>query len=78
MDIRELWSLRGLAYGRKMMELIGLKDRKNFLEYTLNPAIADGFIRMLYPESPRRPHQKYLLTGKGQELYYKMHKTNKE
>ena len=63
---------------KQMMELTGLKDRKNFLEYTLNPAIADGFIRMLYPESPRHPRQKYLLTGKGQELYYKMHKTNKE
>lgn len=58
---------------RQMMELTGLKDRKNFLEYTLSPAMAGGFVRMLYPESPRHPRQKYLLTGKGQELYIQVY-----
>ena len=51
------------------MEAVGLKDRKNFLEYTLNPAIASGFVNMLYPNSPRHPRQKYLLTVKGIGLY---------
>ena len=63
---------------KQMMELTGLKDRKNFLEYTLNPAMADGFVRMFYPDSPRHPRQKYLLTGKGQELYYQLYKTKEE
>ena len=54
---------------KEMMEAVGLKDRKNFLEYTLNPAIASGFVNMLYPNSPRHPRQKYLLTVKGIGLY---------
>ena len=52
-----------------MMERIGLKDRENFLDYSLNPSMNEGYIRMLYPESPRHPRQKYLLTAKGLALY---------
>ena len=54
---------------REIMEGIGLKDRKNILNLYLNPAIADGYIRLLYPQSPRHPRQKYLLTVKGLALY---------
>lgn len=54
---------------KEMMEATGLKDRKNFLEYTLNPAINEGWVRMLYPDSPHHPRQKYLLTIKGKGLY---------
>ena len=52
-----------------MLTAIGLKDRKNFVELFLTPAIAEGFIRMLYPNTPRHPRQKYLLTAKGIRLY---------
>ena len=54
---------------RAMMERIGLKDRENFLDYSLNPSMNEGYVRMLYPESPRHPRQKYLLTVKGLALY---------
>lgn len=54
---------------KDMLEGVGLKDRKNFLEYHLNPAIAAGYVRLLYPQSPRHPRQRYLLTVKGQILY---------
>ena len=54
---------------KEIMEGIGLKDRKNALNLYLNPAIKDGYIRMLYPQSPRHPRQKYLLTVKGLALY---------
>ena len=54
---------------KEMMELKGLKDRKNFIEYHLNPAISEGFVSMLYPDKPRHPRQKYLLTAKGISLY---------
>jgi len=54
---------------KEMMELIGLRDRKNVLSLYLNPAVADGYIRLLYPQSPRHPRQKYLLTMKGLALY---------
>lgn len=54
---------------REIMEGIGLKDRKNILNLYLNPAITDGYVRLLYPQSPRHPRQKYLLTVKGLALY---------
>lgn len=53
----------------QLMEILALKHRPNFLEYHLNPAISDGYVRMLYPQSPRHPRQKYLLTAKGLALY---------
>ena len=54
---------------KEMIELKGLKDRKNFIEYHWNPAISEGFVRLLYPDKPRHPRQKYLLTAKGVLLY---------
>ena len=52
----------------EMLSALGLKDRKNFLELYLSPAIEAGFVRMLYPSSPRHPRQKYLLTEKGRDV----------
>ena len=54
---------------KQMMEKMNLKHRPNFIDNYLNPAIADGYIRLLYPQSPRHPRQKYLLTVKGLALY---------
>lgn len=54
---------------KQMMESIGLKHRPTFLQNYLNPAISDGYIRLLYPQSPRHPRQKYLLTVKGVAFY---------
>ena len=54
---------------KELMASLGLKDRMNFMEYNLNPAISEGYVRMLYPQSPRHPRQRYLLTVKGQALY---------
>ena len=53
----------------QLMEKTGLRHRPNFIEYHLTPAIAEGYIRMLYPDKPRHPRQKYLLTVKGLALY---------
>ena len=53
----------------QLMEKTGLKHRPNFIEYHLNPAISEGFVRLLYPDTPRHPRQKYLLTAKGVMLY---------
>ena len=53
----------------EIMKAMGLKHRPSFLEYHLNPAIQEGWVRMLYPDSPRHPRQKYLLTEKGLALY---------
>ena len=63
------------AIGRKQLSIkeilsaLGLKDRKHFIEQFLNPAITEGYVRLLYPDKPRHPHQKYLLTVKGMMHY---------
>ena len=54
---------------KEIMTAIGLKGRDNFLNLYLNPAIENGFVRLLYPDSPRHPRQKYLLTVKGMMLF---------
>ena len=59
---------------KDMMEGVGLKDRKNFMEYHLSPAISKGYVRFLYPDKPRHPRQKYLLTVKGNLLYKELAK----
>lgn len=51
------------------MEIVGLKNRSNFLEHSLTPAIQEGLVKMKYPNSPRHPRQKYLLTVKGFAMY---------
>ena len=55
---------------KQMMEKMNLKHRPNFIDNYLNPAIKEGYVRLLYPQSPRHPRQKYLLTVKGLALYH--------
>lgn len=54
---------------KQMLETLGLKNRKNFLNLYLKPAITEGYITLLYPNSPHHPRQKYMLTAKGQAAY---------
>ena len=54
---------------KEMLSGLGLKDRESFMDVYLNPAIKGKFVRLLYPNSPRHPRQKYLLTVKGLALY---------
>lgn len=57
---------------KKIMTGLQLKGRDNFLNLYLLPAIAEGYVRLLYPDKPRHPRQKYLLTVKGLALYNEM------
>ena len=59
---------------KEMLAAVGLKDRMNFMEYSLTPAMAEGFVCLLYPDKPRHPRQKYLLTVKGSALYNELTK----
>jgi len=59
---------------KEMMTAIELKNRENFVDNYLNPAIAGGYVRLLYPDKPRHPRQKYLLTVKGMTLYNELGK----
>lgn len=60
---------------KELLQTFGLKDRENFLLQFLNPAIREGFVKLLYPDKPRHPRQKYLLTVKGLTLYQELNKT---
>lgn len=53
---------------KMMMEKLQLKGRDNFLRLYLFPALEEGFVILLYPDKPRHPRQKYLLTVKGLAL----------
>lgn len=55
-----------------MMESLGLKGRDNFLNLYLKPAMIEGFVRLLYPDKPHHPRQKYLLTVKGMAMYWEI------
>ena len=54
---------------KEIMDAVGLRNRPNFIEYSLTPAINGGLVTMKYPDSPRHPRQKYLLTVKGLAVY---------
>ncbi len=40
-------------------------DTENFCIFVLGSKIHEGFVTMLYPDKPKHPRQKYLLTVKG-------------
>lgn len=57
---------------KNMMDALELKGRDNFLNLYLKPTISEGYVRLLYPNSPRHPRQKYQLTVKGLAVYDEM------
>ena len=60
---------------KQLMDRMGLKHRPNFLENYIEPAIREKYVRLLYPDKPRHPRQKYMLTVKGTILYNEMAST---
>lgn len=54
---------------KEILAAMNLKDRENFMVNYLNPAMKEGVVVMLYPNSPKHPRQKYLLTDKGLVIY---------
>lgn len=59
---------------KDLMAKFRLKDRENFMKLYIAPAVNEGYVRMLYPESPRHPRQRYLLTAKGLAAYNELQK----
>ena len=53
---------------KEIMEIMSLKDKTHFLDKYLYPAIEQGYVGQLHPESPKHPGQKYMLTSKGKAL----------
>lgn len=54
---------------KELMGRVGLKHRPTFLENYITPAFKAGILKVLYPDKPNHPRQKYLLTAKGLALY---------
>lgn len=52
-----------------IMERLKLKHRPTFIANYLTPAIQSGFVTLLYPNNPKHPKQKYLLTVKGLAVF---------
>lgn len=68
-EVRNLLKVMAGEMSRiELQEELGLKDRRNFRENYLEPALADAIIEMKYPDSPNHPKQKYLITDKGIEI----------
>ena len=53
---------------REIMSFLMLKDRVNFLYKYLTPALEEGLVSMKYPDNPKHPKQKYMLTEKGRKI----------
>lgn len=56
---------------REIMSFLMLKDRVNFIYKYLTPALEEGLVSMKYPDNPKHPKQKYMLTGKGRKILEK-------
>jgi len=68
-EVRNLLKvLVGEKSRQELQDALELKDRRNFRENYIDPAIENGLIELKYPDSPNHPKQRYLLTDKGQEL----------
>ena len=57
--------IKVMEYGHEyssaeLIKLLGLKSRDTLRDHYLHPAIADGFIRMKYPDSPANRNQRYI------------------
>ena len=53
---------------KEIMSILNLKDRVNFLRNYLTPALDEGLVSMKFPEQPKHPKQKYMLTSKGKAI----------
>lgn len=68
--------LDGEMSREEIQKKIGLKDRSNFSQIYLIPALNNNYIEMTIPEKPRSKYQKYRLTKKGKNLKTKLQTTN--
>jgi predicted HTH transcriptional regulator len=68
-QVEKLLSILKKEMGRvEIMDIMGYRDKKNFVKNILNRAIKDGLIEMTIPDKPKSQNQKYRLTNKGKTL----------
>ena len=54
----------------EIMQRLGLNGSGNFREAYLYPALEQGLVSKLYPESDKRRDQAYYLTEKGKTVLF--------
>jgi len=59
----------------EIQEMLGLRDRVNFVLNYLEPSLLSGYIEMTLPETPTHQDQRYRLTKKGKALKRKLLKS---
>ncbi len=59
--------LEGEMSRAKLMEVLELKDRRNFARTYLQPGLDAGLVEMTQPGSPRSRTQRYRLTARGEQ-----------
>jgi len=52
----------------QIQDFLGLKDKKNFQDKYLSPALVEGLIEMTVPDKPKSSNQGYRLSSEGAEL----------
>jgi ATP-dependent DNA helicase RecG len=62
----------------EIQELLGLRDRVNFVSNYLEPSLFSFHIEMTIPEIPTHQEQRYRLTDKGLALKKKLQKSKKK
>ena len=54
----------------KLLYKQAYKSKWYFKKHTIQPALLEGYVEMIYPDKPNHPKQKYRLTAKGIALKY--------
>ena len=70
--------LEGAMKRAEIQELLGLKDRVNFILNYLDPSLDSACIEMTIPETPTHQEQRYRLTAKGIDLKKNLRKSKKK
>jgi len=62
----------------EIQQILGLRDRMNFVMNYLDPSLESVYIEMTIPEIPTHQEQRYRLTAKGKAMKLKLQKSRKE
>jgi predicted HTH transcriptional regulator len=74
LEVKQLTQvLNGVMSRQEMQNALELKDRRNFRENYIDPALDQGYIELIHPENPNHPRQKYRLTPRGLSLQKWVH-----
>jgi hypothetical protein len=53
---------------KELMELLKVSHRAHFREFHLQPLLIAGLLQLQFPDSPRHPRQRYVLTAIGAQI----------